>query len=256
VQTLMQHKAMEVRKSLQNQVAVVTGASSGIGRAIATALATQGASVFLASRSQENLELAASSIREADAQAKVSVCPTDLRNEQEIERLAETVERDAVGLDILVHSAGLYGRGAMDQSSAEGFDQLYKTNVRGPFLLTKALLPALRLRKGQMLFINSTTSLIARAGVGQFSATQHAFRAMADAFREELNVSGIRVLNMFLGRTATPRIEALYEQDARPYRAELLMQPEDVAAMALSALILPKTAEVTDIHMRPLVKSY
>jgi NAD(P)-dependent dehydrogenase (short-subunit alcohol dehydrogenase family) len=198
----------------------------------------------------------ASSIREADEQAKVWICPTDLRSEEEVERLAETVGRETGGLDILVHSAGLYGRGAMDQSSVEDFDELYKANVRGPFLLTKALLPALQLRKGQMLFINSTAGLIARAGVGQFSATQHAFRAMANAFREELNVLGIRVLNMFLGRTATPRIEALYEREARPYRAELLMQPEDVAAMALSALILPKTAEVTDIHMRPLVKSY
>jgi len=256
VQVLAQHKVLDVTKALQNQVAVVTGASSGIGRAIAMALAASGASVFLVSRNLENLEAVASSIREADEQARVLVRPTDLCSAHEIERFAQTVEQEAGGLDILVHSAGRYGRGAMDQSSAEEFDELYKANVRGPFLLTKALLPALQVRKGQLLFINSSTGLNAGAGVGQFSATQHALRAMANSFREELNIQGIRVLNMYLGRTATPRIEALYERDARPYRPELLIQPEDVAAMALSALTLPKNAEVTDIHIRPLVKSY
>jgi len=247
VQVLAQHKAFDVTKVLHNQVAVVTGASSGIGRAIASALAANGASVFLVSRNLENLESVASSIR---------VSPTDLRNADEVERLAQMVVQDAGGLDILVHCAGRYGRGAMVQSSAEEFDELYRANVRAPFLLTTALLPALQIRKGQLLFINSSTGLNARAGVGQFSATQHALRAVANSFREELNTQGIRVLNMFLGRTATPRTEQLYERDARPYRPELLIQPEDVAAMALSALTLPKNAEVTDIHMRPLVKSY
>ena len=256
MQVLAQHKAFDVTKVLHNQVAVVTGASSGIGRAIASALAANGASVFLVSRNLENLESVASSIREAHEQAKVRVSPTDLRNADEVERLAQMVVQDAGGLDILVHCAGRYGRGAMVQSSAEEFDELYRANVRAPFLLTTALLPALQIRKGQLLFINSSTGLNARAGVGQFSATQHALRAVANSFREELNTQGIRVLNMFLGRTATPRTEQLYERDARPYRPELLIQPEDVAAMALSALTLPKNAEVTDIHMRPLVKSY
>jgi NADP-dependent 3-hydroxy acid dehydrogenase YdfG len=256
METLTQHEAIAVKKLLQNQVALVAGASSGIGRAIATTLAAHGADVFLVARGQENLALVASSIREAQEQSKVWVCPTDLRQEQEIERLAEKVGHESAGLDILVHSAGLYGHGDLAQSSTVEFDRLYESNVRGPFALTKILLPALQRRKGQIIFINSTTGLNTKAGVGQFSATQHALRAVANGFREELNVHGIRVLNMFLGRTATPRIAALYERDGKPYPADLLMQPEDVAAMALSALALPRTAEVTDIHMRPLVKSY
>ncbi len=242
--------------TLAKQVAVVTGASSGIGRALAIALASERAAVFLAARREENLHAVARTIHEVNDQARVWVCPTDLCREQDIERLRSAIERETGFLDILVHSGGAYGRGAMNQVTAAEFDELYQANVRGPFLLTNAVLPMLQARKGQIVFINSSVGVNARAGVGQFSATQHALRAVADAFREEVNLDGVRVLNMHLGRTATPRIQALYERDARLYRPEILMQPEDVAAMAVAALRLPRTAEVTEIHMRPLAKSY
>jgi NADP-dependent 3-hydroxy acid dehydrogenase YdfG len=242
--------------SFTNQVAVVTGASSGIGRALAIALAAEGAAVFLAARRAENLQAVAKTIQDVNDKARVWVCPTDLCKESDIDRLRSVIERDAGSLDILVHSGGAYGRGAMNQVTAAEFDELYAANVRGPFLLTNAVLPMLQVRKGQIVFINSSVGLSARAGVGQFSATQHALRAVANAFREEVNLDGIRVLNMHLGRTATPRIQALYERDAKLYRPEALMQPEDVAAMAVAALRLPRTAEVTEIHMRPLAKSY
>lgn len=242
--------------TLRNQIALVTGASSGIGRAIAIALSSQGAGVFLVSRQRPSLEAVAAEIHELDEQARTWAIPTDLRDAAAIDRLREAVERETGGLDILVHSAGMYGRGAMSQSSVEEFDELYKANVRGPFVLTNALLPWLQSRQGQLVFINSSTGLNARAGVGQFSATQHALKAVANVVRDEVNLDGVRVLNMFLGRTATPRIKALYERDARPYRPDLLMQPEDVAAMAVCALSLPRSAEVTDIHMRPMIKSY
>lgn len=248
--------ADETMTALQGRVALVTGAGSGIGRAIAVAVASHGASVFLVSRKLPSLELVAQTIRELPEPPRAWISSADLRNLKDIERIKTQVENESGSLDILVHSAGLYSRGAMSQLSSDEFDELYEANVRAPFLLTNSLLPALRSNNGQIVFINSSTGISARAGVGPFSSTQHALRGIANAFREELNLDGIRVLNMFLGRTATPRIEALYSRDARPYRPELLMQPEDVAAMVVNALKLPRTAEVTEIHMRPLLKSY
>lgn len=79
---------------------------------------------------------------------------------------------------------------------------------------------------------------------------------MADAMREEVNQDGIRVLNVFPGRTATPRMKALYAKDGKTYEPEALMQPEDIAKMIVQALSLAGTAEVTEIHMRPMLKSY
>jgi NADP-dependent 3-hydroxy acid dehydrogenase YdfG len=78
---------------------------------------------------------------------------------------------------------------------------------------------------------------------------------MANALREEVNPFGVRVLNIFPGRTATPRMRALFAAEGRRYRPAALLQPEDIAAMIVQALSLPRTAEVTEIHIRPMRKS-
>jgi NADP-dependent 3-hydroxy acid dehydrogenase YdfG len=212
--------------------------------------------LFLAARGEEGLKSTALAIADIASAKRVWVCPTDLRKEADIECLREKVAQEAGGLDVLVHSAGAYARGPLQDASALQFDELYHSNVRGPFLLTKAAFPLLKARKGQIVFINSSAGIRARGQAGQFSATQHALRALADALRDEINADGVRVLTMHLGRTATPRMQRLYEHDAKTYRPELLMQPEDVAAMAVAAFKQPRTAEVTEIHMRPLTASY
>jgi len=146
--------------------------------------------------------------------------------------------------------------GSHDSADVADLDLQYRTNVRGPYVLTQALLESLRASRGQIVFVNSTVGLEARAGVGQYAATQHAIRAIADALRAEVNVDGVRVLSVYLGRTATARQARIFELEGRRYAPELLIQPDDVAAMVLATLQLPRTAEVTEIRMRPLVKSY
>jgi NADP-dependent 3-hydroxy acid dehydrogenase YdfG len=242
--------------ALSGQVALVTGASGGIGAAIAGALAREGAAVFLVARGRERLEAVARTIAGAGGPSRVSVCPADLRKQADVDQLRVALGQEAGRLDILVHSAGAYARGAVKDATSSEFDDLYAANLRGPFLLTKAVLSLLENSRGQVIFINSSSGVRAPALVSQFSATQHALRALGDALREEVNGNGVRVLTMHLGRTATQRTERLHEQEAKPYRPSLLMQPEDVASMAIAALRLPRTAEVTEIHMRPLVKSY
>jgi NADP-dependent 3-hydroxy acid dehydrogenase YdfG len=81
-------------------------------------------------------------------------------------------------------------------------------------------------------------------------------KAVADSLREEVNSDGIRVLCVFPGRTATPRTKRLFHEEGKAYRPDLLMQPEDVATMVVHALKMPRTAEVTEIMIRPLFKSY
>jgi NADP-dependent 3-hydroxy acid dehydrogenase YdfG len=144
----------------------------------------------------------------------------------------------------------------MDNHSAQDFDRQYQANVRAPYLLTQALLPLLKVRPGQIVAVNSSVGLRASAGVSQFSATQHALKAITDSLREEINADGIRVLSVFPGRTATSRQANLYKLGGRDYHADLLLQPEDIASIVTAALLLPRTAEVTEIHIRPLLKSY
>jgi len=242
------------RQPLADNIALVTGASSGIGRAIALCLADLGAEVCLVARRQSALEELADEVRAKGGRAEV--CCTDWTREEELETLAAGIRRRFGRVDVLVLCGGVMFHGGLEQAPLEQLEMQYRVNFWGPYAVARLLLPLLRRQPGQIVFVNSSAGLRGGAGMGQYSAMQHALRAVADSLREEVNAEGIRVLSVYPGRTATPRMAALFEKEGRPYRPELLMQPEDVAAMVAHALILPRTAEVTDIRMRSLQKSY
>lgn len=233
---------------------VVTGASSGIGKAIALGLAAPGTTLCLIGRHPQALEAVADAARGEGAQ--VLCRPADLALEHELERLAGDIRQDLDGVDILVHAAGTIGWGPLEQAGVEALDSQYRVNVRAPYVLTQRLLPTLRARQGQVVFVNSTAGLAARANIGPYAASKHALKAVADSLREEVNADGVRVLSLFLGRTATPMQAAVHGWEGRSYRPELLIQPQDVAAMVLHALSMPRSVEVTELSMRPMVKSY
>jgi NAD(P)-dependent dehydrogenase (short-subunit alcohol dehydrogenase family) len=121
---------------------------------------------------------------------------------------------------------------------------------------SQALLPLLKGRQGQIVFINSSQGLQARANTGAYALTKHALKALVDSSRQEINADGIRILSIYPGLTATPAIKLLCEIQGQSYRPDLLLQPEDVAQVVLNTLQLPRTAEVTNIEIRPLIKSY
>jgi NADP-dependent 3-hydroxy acid dehydrogenase YdfG len=238
--------------ALHGHIAVVTGAGSGVGQAIACALAIQGATLCLVGRTLATLEATACSVNHAKG---VTCCyPTDLTDDEAVQALAERLHREWEAVDILVHSAGVYAMGKLEAVPVMELDLQYRTNVRAPYLLTQALLPLLRRRQGQVVFINSSVGLTARAQVGPYAATKHALRALADSFREEVNAEGLRVLSVYLGRTASPMQAMIHAMEGQAYHPEHLLQPSDVAAVVLNALCLPRTAEVTDLSIRPLRK--
>ncbi len=228
--------------TLKDQLAVVTGASSGIGKAIVLALAAQGAEVCLVARRSEALEEVAEQIRASGGLCHV--CRADLTSDDEIQQLVQRISRDFGRADVLVLCGGAIFHGPLERAPLAELDLMYRSNVRGHYALTQALLPLLRKQKGQIVFVNSSAGLRSPPTVGQFSATQHAFRAIADSLRDEVNGGGIRVLSVYPGRTATPRMAALLEKEGKPYRPELLVQPEDIASMVTHTLCLPRTAEV------------
>ena len=241
-------------KPLAGQVALVTGASQGIGKAIASGLIDAGATLCLVGRDPQKLQAVSEEVHAAVGQ--VLTYQTDLTVDGDLQKLCSYVKDEIKRLDILILCAGLHSIGTIEQASADGFDALFEANVRAPYTLIQVLLPLLRNFRGQVVFINSSVGLQSRAQVGQFAATQHALKAVADSLRDEINADGIRVLNVFPGRTATPRQAAIYQIEGRVYLPEVLLQPQDIATMVICALCLPRTAEVTEIRMRPLVKSY
>jgi NAD(P)-dependent dehydrogenase (short-subunit alcohol dehydrogenase family) len=234
-------------------VAVVTGATSGIGRAVAVALAKPGWSLVLLGRNRERLEdTAAEVIRRGAEPDRVAV---DLGSTEELERCAARLRETLPRLDVLVHAAGRFARGSLESLSPAEFDALYATNVRAPWRLTRELLPLLRASRGQVVFVNSSAVFTHPSHCGAYSATKAALLALADTLRREVNEAGVRVLSVFPGRTATPMQEDIHRAEATPYRPERLLQADDVAAAVIGALAMPRTAEVTDIRIRPNLKS-
>lgn len=242
---------LTITKAFSDQVAVVTGAGSGIGKAIACALAAQGATLCLVGRTREKLQAAAQSLNGTHA-----VLPADLSRDCQIEALVAEVQRRCSRVDMLVMCAGEMVQGTVQNSPVAVLDQLFRSSVHGSYLLIQKLLPPLRQCRGQIVIINSSAGLSARPNLGQYSATKHALKAITDALRGEVNEFGIRVLGVYCGRTATPMMETMYKQDAKACKPELLLQPEDIASVVLNALMLPRTAEVTDINIRAMMKSY
>ncbi len=238
---------------LAGRVAVVTGASGGIGRAVALALSGEGASLCAVGRDRARLS---ETVTDAQRLSLATSFQMDLTREHDYEPLVGHI-REAGRLDILIHCAGTFRSAPLEFAALDDLDLQLAVNVRGPYLLTQRLLPLLAAPGGQIVFVNSSAGLSAgRADVGQYSATKHALKAIADSLREELNPRGVRVLSVYLGRTATPMQKAIFRREERTYRPELLMQPGDVASVVVHALTLPFTAEITDISMRPMRKSY
>jgi len=241
-----------MRKNPQ-MVAVITGASGGIGKAIALQLAMQGANLYLIGRNQETLQSLARETGKTTSQIKCY--QADLTKDKDLTALEDTLKTNLDHIDVLIHCAGALMLGRMEDSPGNDLDEQYRINVRAPYALTKAVLPLMKSCKGQMVFINSSIWQQARAGIGQYASTKYALKAIADSVRDEVNADGVRVLSVYLGRTATPMQEVVHNKEGLPYHPEHLIQPDDVATTVLNILSLPRTSEVTDIHMRPMKKA-
>jgi len=232
---------------LNDAVALVAGASGGIGRAIAFDLLGAGAEVFMLGRSMARLVQPPPPEK---TRAKCHFIVADLTDNGAVGRAAADISLRG-RLDVLVLSSGIYER----SHEPTAFARQIAANLVGPYTLIQQFLPLLIGARGQIVFINSTQGLKAAAGIGQYAATKHAMKAVADSLRDEVNGNGVRVTSVFLGRTATEMQRAIFAEEERPYEPERLIQPPDVAGLVLFLLQLPRTSEVTDVMLRPMQKT-
>jgi NADP-dependent 3-hydroxy acid dehydrogenase YdfG len=237
-------------RSLENSTAVVTGASSGIGYATSLALARCKARVAVVGRRLPILEDLAT---KCGPLASAYSC--DMTDDGMVTKCAAAIRADFARVDILVHSSGIIKLGRMQISPVADFDAQYRANVRGPYLLTQLLLPQLQSTSGQIVFINSSITRAANTeGRGSYAATQQAARSIANALRDEVNDAGIRVTTIFPGTTATERQVQLHSMSGKTYDPDRMLKAEDVAEAVLFALTIGRSAEITDIYLRPMLK--
>jgi NAD(P)-dependent dehydrogenase (short-subunit alcohol dehydrogenase family) len=232
---------------LSNTFAFVAGASGDIGRAVAFNLLDAGAEVVMLGRSMPKL---VATPPPETLRHKYHYIAEDLTVDGAAERIAAEISPRR-RLDVLVLSLGLYER-SFDPAV---FDRQMAANVIGPYALLRQLLPLLVEAKGQIVFINSTQAIRASAEVGQYAATKHALKAIADSLRDEVNMDGVRVMSVFVGRTASERQRGIFATEGRPYQPDRLIQLADIAWLVRLLLQLPRTSEITDVVMRPMLKT-
>jgi NADP-dependent 3-hydroxy acid dehydrogenase YdfG len=236
----------------RTKLALVTGATSGIGASVAQILSASGVRVFLVGRNPQKLAAAA---RRIPPRQLAGTALADLHSFADIKRLLSEVSRRITRLDVLVHCAGEYHGSGPGSLECESLDLMFEVNVRAPYLLTHGLTPLLERAKGQIIFLNSSVVKSAGQGVAAYKATQHAVQGFTDSLRYDLNRRGIRVTSLFPGRTATPRMRRIYAHEGRRYEPGLLLCARDVAQLVLAVTQLPRPVEITDVHLRS-VTSY
>jgi NAD(P)-dependent dehydrogenase (short-subunit alcohol dehydrogenase family) len=233
----------------RRKLAIVTGATSGIGAHVGQALAGSGMRVLLVGRNSKKLALAA---RRLPAPWRAGTARADLRSVGEIRQLLREVGRRFSRVDVLVHCAGEYQWSEPGSLDHEDFDLMFEVNVRAPYLLTKGLTPLLKRARGHVIFLNSSVVKNRGEGVAAYKATQHALQGFTDSLRQALNRDGIRVTSLYPGRTATPRMRRIYAHEGRPYRPTLLLHPRDVAQVVVTLVTLPRPVEITDMYLRSI----
>ena len=229
-------------------VVFITGASSGIGAALAAGLAVPGRTVHLQGRDAARLAST------ADLVAKAGATPVshllDLADHAAVDAFAAEHAGEVARLDALVHSAGTVVLGAVATSDIADLDHQYAVNLRAPFVLTNAFLPALEAASGQVLFVNSGAGLRAGPHWSQYAATKFGLKALADSLRAETDGTGVRVTTVFPGRTATPMQQEVHRMEGREYDESAFMGPEHVAESILHALEIARNANVVDLSIR------
>lgn len=227
---------------LKQKIAIVTGSSSGIGKAIALRFAEEGAIVVVAARRLAKCEETVAHIQAAGGTA--FPLQTDIAVEFQVEQLiAETVRRFQ-RIDILVNNAGIFGGGRLAETSTEAFDRVMSTNLRGTFLCCRAGFTQMKQQGGGTIInMSSVAGVQAWSGTATYSASKHAIMALTKSLADEGRAYHIKVCAICPGGVADELVDATAAERARSEKID----PFDIAETALYLACLGPQAVVHQI---------
>ena len=223
---------------------LITGAGSGIGAATARRLAERGDTLVLVARSQE---------RGDELTEQVPGSRALVADLSEPAGIADALSGQEVptALDSVLHVAGVVDIGPVGELTSNLWRTTIDVNLLAPAELTRICLPALRATRGHVVFVNSGSGFHAGPGWSSYAASKHALRALGEALRAEERDSGVRVTSVYPGRVATAMQQKVHEQEGKTYDPADWIDAESVATTILTALDLPRDAEITDLSIRP-----
>ncbi|HGZ4870583.1 TPA: SDR family oxidoreductase [Staphylococcus aureus] len=228
---------------LTDKVAVVTGAGSGIGEAIATLLHEEGAKVVLAGRNKEKLQNVANQL----SQDSVKVVPTDVTNKEEVDELIKIAQQTFGGLDIVINSAGQMLSSKITDYQVDEWDSMIDVNIKGTLYTAQAALPTmLEQSSGHLINIASISGFEVTKSSTIYSATKAAVHTITQGLEKELAKTGVKVTSISPGMVDTAITAAYNPTDRKKF------EPQDIAEAVLYALTQPKHVNVNEITVRPV----
>jgi NADP-dependent 3-hydroxy acid dehydrogenase YdfG len=227
---------------LEGKTVLITGASRGIGLAIARCLNDEGAKLILAARNRGPLVQVAQELP-----GTVMCKPMDVTKVGEVRQLIAAVKTKFGRLDVLINNAGVFTFKPFAKTSLEDWKRNIETNLTSIFLTTQAALPLLKRSRGDVVNILSISARIPFPNCSAYTAAKYGALGLTNVLRQELRADGIRVMAVFPGMTET----RMKDEFGFPVQSEDLLQPTDVAAAVLSALAQPRHATTEEIFLMP-----
>jgi NADP-dependent 3-hydroxy acid dehydrogenase YdfG len=240
---------------LDGKVAVVTGASSGIGEATAEALAAEGATVVVAARREERLHELVGRIESSGGRTLVVSC--DVTDEEQAHDLVRRAVDEFGRFDILVNNAGVMLLSTVSKGLSDQWRQMFEVNVLGLLYATDAAIEVMkRQQSGHIVNVSSVAGRkVTRASSGVYAGSKHAVVAISEGLRQELLEDNIRVTVVEPGAVATELTDHITDEDAREAVSSLheleILHSEDVASAVVYAATQPERVSVNEILIRP-----
>lgn len=232
-------------KQLIGKTAIVTGASSGIGTAIAKELIKEGANVVLAARNKEKLE---SIVAETGQEENILCVQTDVTKKEDVDSMAERAKQVFGSVDIFVNSAGKMGSSRVLEGEVSDWDQMIDINIKGVLYGIHSVLPEMVERKsGHIINIASDSGFEVIERLTVYCATKFAVRAISTGLEKELAHTGVRTTNISPGMVETPlSSNSPFENDRKK------LEPVDIAKAVIYAVTQPDHVNVNEITVRPV----
>src|ERR671912_1091606 len=238
---------------LEGKVAVVTGASSGIGEATAEALAAEGAAVVVAARREDRLADLVERIRNADGRVLAAVC--DVTEESQAHGLIRKAQEEFGSVDILVNNAGVMLLSKVGKGLSDEWRQMFDVNVMGLLYATDAAVEAMKRQgSGHIVNVSSVAGRKTRPTGGVYSGTKFAVNAISEALRQELLEDGIRITIVEPGAVATELTDHITDEEVQEGLKQRSIEPlqsEDIANAIAYAVSQPQRVSVNEILIRP-----
>jgi 3-oxoacyl-[acyl-carrier protein] reductase len=224
----------------------ITGASSGIGHALALEFGGRDETVVLSGRNESSLKDLDSTIRNHGGIAKVVVC--DVRDEQSVNDAVRLIHEEFGTLDVLVNNAGITIFKDFLDIKVQEFDDILRTNLRGAFLTTRAVLPAMIKReKGLILNVVSYAAKTSYTQSSAYAASKAGLAAMMEGLREEVRRKNIKIVNVFPGAVLTP----IWHPKVQDKYRDRMMTSSDLSRMIYEISCQPASMMIEDVVIRP-----